>query len=320
MIAIRHLLCPVDRSEFSRRALRYAVVLAGWYEADVTAITVQPVALPPSLWLEAPASIPMEQPEDRERVLASVHAFVREAVGGAPVRIEVVEGAIVPRVLEAAASLPADLIVMGTHGASGFERLLLGSVTEKVLRRAPCPVLTVPRGVEAPGEPVTAPAFRTIVCGTDFSEASTRAFEYALSLAQEAGGRLVLVHVLESLPEEEPRFSSHFNVPEVRRLLEHDARTSLEAMVSEQARTWCDVEAVIGHGKAGRELLRAATASHADLIVVGVHGRSAADLALFGSTTEYVLRRAPCPVLSVSPAAGAPGAEPDAHAQTSAAR
>jgi nucleotide-binding universal stress UspA family protein len=320
MIAIRHLLCPVDRSEFSRHALRYAVMLAGWYEADVTAITVRPVALPPSLWLEAPASIPTEQPEEQERVLASVQAFVREAVGSAPVRIEVVEGAIVPRILDAAVSLPADLIVMGTHGASGFERLLLGSVTEKVLRRARCPVLTVPRGVEAPGEPATAPAFKTIVCGTDFSEASNRAFEYALSLAQEAGGRLVLVHVLESLPEEEPRFSSHFNVPEVRRLLEHDARTSLEALVTEQARTWCDVEIVVGHGKAGRELLRIATATHADVIVVGVHGRSAADLALFGSTTQHVLRQAPCPVLSVSPLASAVGADTTHQAQASAVR
>ena len=318
MIAIRHLLCPVDRSEFSRSALRYAVMLGGWYEADVTALTVQPVALPPSLWLEAPASIPMEEPENRDRVLASVEAFVRDAVGSAPVRIEIVEGAIVPRILEAAAALPADLMVMGTHGASGFERLLLGSVTEKVLRRAPCPVLTVPRGVDAPGAPATAPAFKTIVCATDFSEASNRALDYALSLAQEAGGRLVLVHVLEALPEEEPRFSSHFNVPEVRRLLEHDARTSRESLVSEGARTWCDVETVVGHGKAGRELLRVATASHADLIVVGVHGRSAADRALFGSTTEHVVRHAPCPVLSVSPGAGTPNAQSASDAHTSA--
>ena len=93
----------------------------------------------------------------------------------------------------------ADLLVLGTHGRSGFERLLLGSVTEKVLRRAPCPVLTVPRHhpEAVPPPPVL---FKRIVCPLDFSDSSLRALEYALSLAQEADAHLTAMHVIEYEP------------------------------------------------------------------------------------------------------------------------
>ena len=88
----------------------------------------------------------------------------------------------------------ADLIVIGTHGRSGFERLMLGSVAEKVLRKAACPVLTVP--AHAPDAvPREAGSVRRILCPVDFSSSSEDALEYALaSLAQEAHARLTVLH------------------------------------------------------------------------------------------------------------------------------
>lgn len=192
---------------------------------------------------------------------------------------------------------------MGTHGLSGFERLLLGSVTEKVLRKAPCPVLTVPRLATAGAAPSV--TFKTIVCAVDFSEASRRALDYALSLAQEAGGRLLLLHALEGFPEP-PSLTAHFDVPEVRRAMTKDAQEQLETLVPENARAWCEVEAMVGHGKAYREVLRGAAERHADLIVLGVHGRGAVDLTLFGLTTQHVVRAATCPVLTVGGRTAAP--------------
>jgi nucleotide-binding universal stress UspA family protein len=200
-------------------------------------------------------------------------------------------------IVRLAGELPADLIVMGTHGLSGFERFMLGSVTEKVLRKAPCPVLTVPRAIDPDLLPTV--LYRTIVCGIDFSRPADRALQYALSLAQESGGRIVLVHALEWFAEEEPRLSAHFNVSEFRRSLEADARSQMASLVPEAARTWCEPEPLIVHGKAYRELLRIAADRRADLIVLGVRGRSVADLAFFGSTAQHVLRQATCPVLTV---------------------
>ena len=97
----------------------------------------------------------------------------------------------------------ADLIVMGTHGRSGFERWVLGSVTEKVLRKAPCPVLTVPPPA---GElhPDGSVLFRRIVCPVDFSGASLAALAYAVKLAEESRAEITVLHVLEWLVEDEP--------------------------------------------------------------------------------------------------------------------
>jgi nucleotide-binding universal stress UspA family protein len=297
MVAVKQILCPVDLSEFSGRALRHALALSRWYGASVVALSVRPTVLQPTPWMEYPMAMPLEAPEDRERAARSVLEFVKEIAGATPVQIIVRDGAVAPEIIRAAGELPADLIVMGTHGLSGFERFMLGSVTEKVLRKAPCPVLTVPPAIDPDRSPTV--LFRTIVCGVDFSRPANRALEYALSLAQEAGGRLVLVHALEWFAEEEPKLSAHFNVSEFRRTLEADARSQMSALVPESARTWCEAEPVIVHGKAYRELLRIAAERRADLIVLGVRGRNVADLALFGSTTNHVLRQAACPVLTV---------------------
>ncbi|HXW04489.1 MAG TPA: universal stress protein, partial [Vicinamibacterales bacterium] len=214
-----------------------------------------------------------------------------------PVQVLVRDGSVPAEIIRAAGEQPAELIVMGTHGLGGFERFMLGSITEKVLRKAPCPVLTVPPAIDPERSPAV--LFRTIVCGVDFSRAADRGLQYALSLAQEAGGRLVLVHALEWFAEEEPKLSAHFNVSEFRRTLEADARSQMARLVPESARTWCEAEPVLVHGRAYRELLRVAAERQADLIVLGVRGRNIADLALFGSTTQHVLRQAVCPVLTV---------------------
>jgi nucleotide-binding universal stress UspA family protein len=297
MVAVKQILCPVDLSEFSGRALRHALALSRWYGASLVALGVRPTVLQPTPWMEYPMAMPLEAPADRERAARAVLEFVTDIAGTTPVQVIVRDGSVPHEIIRAATELPADLIVMGTHGLSGFERFMLGSVTEKVLRKAPCPVLTVPPAIAADRSPTV--VFRTIVCGVDFSRAGNQAFEYAVSLAQEAGGRIVLVHALEWFAEEEPKLSAHFNVSEFRRTLEADARQQLAALVPESARTWCEPESIIVHGKAYRELLRIAAERQADLIVLGVRGRTIADMALFGSTTQHVLRQATCPVLTV---------------------
>ncbi|MCL4812302.1 MAG: universal stress protein [Vicinamibacteraceae bacterium] len=303
MITIKRILCPIDSSPFSQRALRYAAALASWYDAGLIAHSVRSGLMPSARWIDAPLPLPLETPEERAAGERAVRAFVEKAVGDGPVEVVFSEGPVVDEILRLAREQTADLIVMGTHGVSGFERLLLGSVTERVLRKAPCPVLTVPR--EASPETVDADVTcRAIVCPVDFGEASQSALHYALSLAQEAQGRLVLMHVLEYFIEDEPRINAHFNVPEYRRALEHDARERLEAMIPEAARAWCEPEIVVGHGKAYREILRVAGERSADLIVLGVQGRGVIDRTLFGSTAEHVVRKATCPTLTVSSAYG----------------
>ena len=147
--------------------------------------------------------------------------------------------------------------------------------------------------------------FRRILCPIDFSDSSLSALEWAWSLAQESGASVTLLHVIE-WPWDEPPAPPFEKLPghEARQLVEYrkaaeaSARHQLQALVPDNLRDRCPAEPLVRHGKAHREVLAAAE-GHADLIVMGVHGRHVVDLALFGSTTNQVVRRASCPVLTV---------------------
>lgn len=298
MIAISRILCPVDTSEFSARALRHAVALGAWYRAEVTVVWVRPAEHHPPFFRLHPGPFPPVPPGELESAEESIGVFVRATVGPSAPNVLCRMGPIAPTILSIAAALPADLIVMGTHGLTGFDRFLLGSVTEKVVRRASCPVLTVPpRVASAHGDPAV--TFKTIVCGVDFSRASAHALEYALSLAQEAGGRLVVVHVLEWATEDEPRPMAHGIPPPWSQTRVRDAQDRLASLVPSEVRAWCDPELVVAYGQPHRVLLRIAAERNAELIVLASGGQSAIDVLVYGSTAQQVIRQATCPVLTV---------------------
>jgi nucleotide-binding universal stress UspA family protein len=188
---------------------------------------------------------------------------------------------------------------MGTHGRSGFERLVLGSVTEKVLRTSPVPVLTVPS--HAPDAvPAGRDPFRRILYATDFSPGSERALRYAASLAQHGAAQLTILHAVEHLPVGyDPIGVAPFDFAAYNASIEDASKAKLREFVPDAIRLACDTDDVVTTGKPYVDILRIAQERQADLIVLGVHGRSALDKLVFGSTTEQVIRRATCPVLTV---------------------
>lgn len=297
MVTISRILCPVDFSGHSRVALDYATALARWYDAEITALHAYAVAMMPATISAFPAAGSVGLPLTREEVARDFDRFLQPvAATGVPLTSEIATGSPAKSILDAAHQLPASLIVMGTHGASGVERLMLGSVTEKVLRKAPCPVLIVTRDADAPsGSPVL---FRRILCAVDFSPCSNRALSYALSLAEEAGGALTLLHVLETFAEE-PLTYGNLDIAEYHRTVEALALERLNSLVPRETRTWCRCAPMTRFGKPYQEILAVASERQVDLIVLGVRGRNPIDLALFGSTTNHVVRAAECPVLTV---------------------
>jgi len=302
MITVSRILCPIDFSEHSARALEYAAVLARWYGASIRVLHVHTFVPPPPSRLPGWAR-PRLTAEEREHYLKEMRDLAAPAAGsGPPFEVSLVEGEPIEEILRAAAAGPADLIVLGTHGRSGFQRLMLGSLTEKVLRRAACPVLTVPP--RAPGTAGAArPSLGRILCPVDFSEVSLRALEYAWALAKESKARITLLHAIEALADVEPLEHGGAAMTDWLRFQEVRSRQRLEALVPADARDWCDPEIAVATGRAHREILRVAGEGAADLIVMGVLGRGALDLMLFGSTTQQVVRQALCPVLTVRPRA-----------------
>lgn len=302
-MTLSHIVCPVDLSEASQHALEQATAIASWYDATLTVLHVH--APGPAIALE-PFGI-SAPPDEESAEIARLRLATREAAAPAidanlQVNVVVDTGDPTRQILVHAEPRDVGMIVMGTHGASGFEHLVLGSVTEKVLRRARCPVLTVPPRMHTA---FTMP-FQRILCAIDFSDSSLSALEWAWSLAEEAGATVSLLHVIE-WPWDEPPAPPFEKLPgaEARTLMEyrHAAEASsqklLESLVPDNLQHRCPSAPLVRHGKAHREVLAAATETRADLIVMGVHGRNAVDMTLFGSTTNQVVRRASCPVLTV---------------------
>jgi nucleotide-binding universal stress UspA family protein len=294
MIRITRVLCPVDFSDISQHALDHAAAIAHWYRAQLTLLHVfvtRPTMDAPPLVLEDAG---------RECLQKSM----REMAGRVPadVRVDVrVEQAehVHNEILGQLAATHADLLVVGTHGRSGFQRLFLGSVTEKVIRKAACPTLVVPpRASDVP--PDAAIQFKRILCPVDFSESSLSALAYALNLAGEADAHVTLLHVIEMPPElRENPMAPDFDIDRIHAAAEADARSRLQELIPDQARTYCTVETAVVEGRAYRRILQRSAEEQADLIVMGVHGRGVMDLLVFGSTTHHVIRAGTCPVLIV---------------------
>jgi nucleotide-binding universal stress UspA family protein len=299
MVDFKQILCPVDFSDPSRFALEHAVTIAGWYASTLTVLHVCDPTYPPA------PPIPFAVFPARPRTLGDAARTDLESrlepwlvsARAKSLRIDIVfdEGhnPAAP-ILTRAALVPADLIVVGTHGLGGLDRLLLGSVTEKVLRKALCPVLTVPpHAFQA-----ATPTFKRLLCPVDFSASSTTALQVASALAKESDGELKVVHVLD-WPEEDELLMERLQAPEFRLPFELSVQRRLDGLITDEMRTWAKPMTVVVHGKPYRRILEIAAQNQTDLIVMGVRGRNPLDLMLFGSTTNHVVRQACCPVLTV---------------------
>jgi nucleotide-binding universal stress UspA family protein len=296
-------LCPTDFSDASAHAVEWAVVMAGHYRARLTALHV---ASPILMGVPGPApAMPVEPmgEGELEQLRKTVTAeFVAASADQGRLNVLVDVGHPIARILERAERLPADLIVMGTHGASGFEHLVLGSVTEKVLRKARCPVLTVPPRAQA----TSRLPFKRVLCAIDFSDPSLGALDSAVSLARESNATLTLVHVLQ-WPWEEPPAPVLEELPhdqgvalaEFRRYTEQTALKRMQELVASSCDLPNRARVRLESGRAYAQILKVAEEEGTDLMVIGVHGRGAVDVALFGSTANQVVRRATCPVLTL---------------------
>ena len=204
MPQITSILCPVDFSDFSVNAYEYARSLAWRYKAT---LLLQHVLYPLGPFGYDSNQDPYENVcrKIRSEAAEKMQWFAKlHALTGIQPECIVQDGLVTDLILSLAEKQGVSLIVMGTHGLRGIDRLMMGSVTERVLRRAKCPVLAVRKpshhlvGSERNPEPIR---LRKIVLCTDFSDHAHRASEYALSIAAEYHAELTLLHVLETFPE-----------------------------------------------------------------------------------------------------------------------
>lgn len=272
----QQLLCPVDLSELSAEALRFAAVIARRTGARLTALYAESVPAPPYFTESQIENLRRQFAESFAQAEKSLKQFVETVLGesAAGVDVRVVEALPVEAILAEAAAVHADWIVMGTHGRGGINRWMLGSVAERVLRESAIPVVTVRGGRPAP------PSIRRLLCPVNDSPVARRSLELAVNLAATFDAELTVLHV-----EEEGG---------------RDAITDLCAWVPQENRSRCRIREVTRRGEAARKILEVAAESGCDLLVLGAKHRLFFDSTVIGTTTVRVVRHAPCPVLTVS--------------------
>ena len=299
-IQLKTLLATTDFSDASRSGVRYAVALAEKLGATVALLHV----IEPRSWLSELGSV-VPAREDAE-VVALAHKQLatmaeREGKGGVAVTfaVSVRTGHPFDAITTAAREHAAELIVIATHGHTGVERVLLGSTAERVVRHAPCAVLTVPTRATTKRTGKTPPfKLKKILVPMDFSNVSKDALPWATHLAAHFGAELVLVHIVEKFPIDYLLGRGLMN--EAITPLMKQAEADLEQMaVSLSKSTGVNVSAVVSEGKPFEEICQTAKALGADLIVLTTHGYTGLKHVWLGSTAERVVRHASCPVLAV---------------------
>lgn len=287
MLSIDRILWPTDLSEGAERALPHAAALADWHDAELHALHVRG---------EAPVAedgFPLSRDTlagfvDDAGAPASSFDFDTLDLRQEQIAREVPAEAIVSYVEQE----DVDLVTMGTHGRRGLQRLLIGSVTEDVLRTAPCPVLTVRSGG---GQP-SAWNVQNVLAPVDFSDASRQAVRHTKELALTYGAQITLLHAVE-----EVMYPSAYGM-EMADAPGPEVIDRVEDSLAELARDEIGYEHVVVEstvGYAPSTILDYSEAHEVDLIVIATHGRSGLERLLLGSVTERVVRRASVPVFVV---------------------
>lgn len=289
MKAIAKVLLATDFSQASQHALEHAALIAARHDAELHVVHARvvgdddPQDFPPleayQAALDALAranleqlSIPFEVP---------VHTHTERGISAAQA------------ILRAAEGYEADLIVMGSHGRGWLPHVLLGSVTQRVVRASTRPVLVVGR---APEHRPRGERYSRVLVPVDFSEPSLHAFEQAAVVARQHGSELVAIYVVE--PPREPLFYVSSPAPPLDPLEHTDrARRALQARLDSVAGV--TTSARIASGRPEDAITSVATEVGADLLVIASSGRRGFDKLVLGSVTERVLRRCPCPALVV---------------------
>jgi nucleotide-binding universal stress UspA family protein len=271
--AARHILVPVDFSDLSALALRYAAMLARCSGGRITALYAERFLPPPYFTEGAIEELNNRLRESRQQADASLAEFVRKHTGPDVLsESRVVDGFPADAIRLAASQAGADLIVMGTHGHSGINRLMLGSVAEHVLRESEIPVLVV-RGDWKQGE------IKRILCPVNDSDAARQALTTATGLAKCTGAQVTVLHVKEPHGRE--------------------AIKELCAWIPEAERGRCSVTEMESGGDVAAETIALASRLGADMLVLGARHRRFFDATVLGANTVRMLRHAPCPVLAV---------------------
>lgn len=282
------ILVPTDGSAAAETAAETALALAQRFDASLHGITVAELDAFPA---DVKPDVADELTQQGEATLATITDKAAEAGVAATTNVIETTEPIHQAIIDYGTDHDADLIVMGTQGRTGLNRLVLGSVTERTLRVSPIPVLTVHEDTSLD------PDFETVLVPTDGSDAASLAADYGITLAAATDAAMHVVHVVDLTA-----VSGEFGSVEILDALEGVGQEAVDAIIDRADETDLrSVEASVLSGTPAQALLDYVDKRDIDIIVMGTHGRAGLDRYLLGSVTEKIVRLADVPVLTVAP-------------------
>jgi nucleotide-binding universal stress UspA family protein len=284
----KRILCPVDFSELSDLALKYAAVAAREYGSTLYVLHAETFELPRYFSRSETDQLIQELAIAKNNLQNYLAEHVQKVLGihanGLDLKFETLETHPVGAILNFTREMVIDLIVIGTHGYEGLKRLRLGSVAENTVANSTVPVFTVRQKTHLiidVSRPDSIPGLENILCPSNMSESAVIALRHAAAIAERFGAVLTVLYIQET--------GDHTSIS--------NDKENLCAWIADTVKVKCEIKPMVRKGQAAEEIVSSARKNMDDLIVLGAHHQKFLEATFFGKTTELVMRHAPCPVL-----------------------
>ncbi|MDH4204136.1 MAG: universal stress protein [Desulfobacteraceae bacterium] len=284
----RRILCPLDFSELSDLALKYAEVAAREYNATLHVLHAETFELPRYFSRSESDHLIQELATAKTGLRNHLAEHVQKVLGihakEIDLKFDVIEAHPVGAILDFTKQAAIDLIVIGTHGYGGLKRLRLGSVAENTVANVTVPVFTVRQKTHLfidVSHADSIPVLERILCPSNMSETAVFALRHAAAIADRFGAVLTVLHIRET--DKDADISKD--------------EEKLCSWIADTVKVECEVKPMVSKGHAAEEILSYAKENKDDLIVLGARHQQFLEVTFFGRTTELVVRHAPCPVL-----------------------
>jgi nucleotide-binding universal stress UspA family protein len=300
-LSIRNVLVPIDFSTVSIQIIETAKRLAHRFDPSIHLVHVHHWQYPGDFMgsLMPVGKVRVSFEKHRRKRLAEELKMVAQAHSLSPDLVHPLEGASAfHEICRLAQQIPADLIVMPTHGYTGLRHVLLGSTAERVVRHSPCPVFIV-REKKQRSKTGRGLSISTILVPLDFSSSSRQGLQYAIGFANEFGARMILLHAVYLGYIYSSEETAIYDIPGLQKAARENAEHQMRKLIRTVNFGSAKFETMFTEGSPVQDICAFAKDHDTDLIITSTHGLTGLKRVLIGSIAEKVVRHAPCSVLVV---------------------